>query len=109
MQSFNPELKVGMQAMVINTTKPENSHLIGRVVMVEALHDVGDSIQEWYVAGYNVLPLKHAMAIVTGLPTGKHHKEGYSTIQQRHLMPLPPLDDDIITEATAKPKETVKC
>lgn len=108
MQSFNPELKVGMQAMVINVHHPENTHLIGKLVMVEALLSVGESVQEWYDSAYTVLPLKFNMAIVTGVGTGKHHKDGYATFKQIYLMPLPPLDDDAIIEAT-QTKETAKC
>lgn len=109
MQGFNPELKIGMQAMIINVTQPQNAHLIGTMVTIEDLRGVGESVQQWYEDIYTVLPLKVDMAIVTGIGTGKHHKEGYSTIQQRHLMPLPPLDDDVIILATEKPKETEKC
>lgn len=109
MQSFNTELKVGMQAMIIGVALPENAGYVGKMVTIEALLDVGESVQQWYDEGYSVTPLKYAMAIITGLGTGKHHKPGYATIQQKYLMPLPPLDDDVIIEAAQKPKETSKC
>lgn len=109
MQSFNPELKVGMQAMIIGVHQPKNVHLIGKVVMIEALLAIGDSVQEWYVDTYTVSPLKYNMAIITGLSTGLHHKEGYSTIRQEHLMPLPPLDDDATIFANENVKEAEKC
>jgi hypothetical protein len=109
MESFNPELKVGMQAMIVGVAMPENAGHIGKMVTIAALCDIGESVQEWYDDNYNVLPLKYAMAIITGIGTGPHHKVGYATIQQKYLMPLPPLDDDAIIFANENVKETSKC
>lgn len=106
--SFNPELKVGMQAMVIGVHQPKNSHMIGKVVTVEGLADIGEVRDEWFTEMFHGVALKHVVALVTGL--GKTH--GFigecSLIQQKYLMPLPPLDDDVIIEAT-QIKETAKC
>lgn len=103
MESYKSELQVGMPAMIVGVHHPENSHFLGKVVMVEALMFIGESIQAFYKPDYAVLPLKMDMAVIVGIGTGKHHLEGYSTIQQKHLMPLPPLEEPSIDECTFTP------
>lgn len=109
MQGFNPELKVGMQAMIIGTHQPKNSHVIGKMVTIEGLGNIGELRDEWFNEIYIGTPLPRPLALISGIGTGAGIIDGHSTIQQKYLMPLPPLDDDVIVEATQKPKETAKC
>lgn len=111
MQSFNPELKVGMPAMVIGCAKPENRHVIGKMVTVEALFKQGDKVPAEFLsihAGPTQAFLSD-VAIVSGIHVNRALIENHAVINVKYLMPLPPLDDDVIIEATEKPKETVKC
>lgn len=107
--SFNPELKVGMLAMVINVRMPEHTRHIGKTVMIEDLADVGEIKDSWFTDEYQGRKLGASLALISGLGKTQGVNGNMSTIQQKHLMPLPPLDDDVIIEATQKPKETVKC
>lgn len=109
MQGYNPELKVGMPAMIINVRQMKNLHMIGKMVTVIDLADIGDVKDEWFTEKHHGVNLKVALALIDGVGDCAGVLNGYSTIQQAHLMPLPPLDDDVIIEATEKPKETVKC
>ena len=108
MQGFNPELKVGIPAMVVGVRDPKNSHIIGKMVVIEALCDAGLVPPEWYDPVF-VKDTDYSLALVTGLGDRRGHRKSCSTIQQRHLMPLPPLDDDAIIFANENEKETEKC
>lgn len=109
MESFNPQLQIGMQAMVINVHHEKNSHLIGKMVTVEALCDSGMVPGEWFNPVFENRKAEFALALVSGLGTAGGHKADCATIQQRHLMPLPPLDDDAIIFANENTKELEKC
>lgn len=122
MQSFNSELKVGMQDMIIGTGNPKNSWLIGSVVTVEEFWKVGQDVTDAYIgvreAGFNVVASDKCIALVlvsgcnrTGTTASGnfHMKAGFANLQEKNLMPLPPLDDDAIIESTETPKETSKC
>lgn len=115
MQSFNPELKVGMPAMVIGVLHPQNSHLIGKMVVVEALFSIGEIMPEsycsdsWIASGRKYNPFKKNVAIVEGCHINPAMKEPFALFDQKNLMPLPPLDDDAIIFANEEEKELVKC
>lgn len=108
MHSFNPELKVGMLAMVINVRLPEHVVHIGKTVLIEDLADAGEIKNDWYASEYQGIKLAVPLALISGLGKTPGVNGNMSTIQQKHLMPLPPLDDDVIIEAT-QTKETAKC
>lgn len=102
------EVKVGELAIVISTTHVANRGLIGRVVTVVAIAETAKERDDWYEPPRaNYLDFK--LALVSGLGPTSGVKDGHSIILVKHLMPLPPLDDDAIIEATEKPKETTKC
>jgi hypothetical protein len=112
MQGFNPELKVGMQAMIIGVRYPENAHKIGKVVTIEGLGSIGD-VPGWYSQPYSETKLTFDLALVSGIGPTPGILNGMSSIQQKYLMPLPPLDDDNFetdaSKSTKQPKEAVKC
>lgn len=116
MQSFNSELKVGMQAMVIGCKHPENSWIIGRVVTIEALFVIGESVPYEFRSPLGKLtpPERRGkfavdVAIVSGYHTNPYMAENHGISDRKYLMPFPPLDDDAIIESTETPKETSKC
>lgn len=109
MQGFNPELKIGMQAMIIGTHQPKNSHVIGKMVTIEGLGDAGELRDEWFNEIYVGIPLPRPLALISGIGTGAGIVDGHSTIQQKYLMPLPPLDDDDMIFANENTKELEKC
>lgn len=119
MQSFNPELKVGMLAMIIGCSKPENTYLIGTMVTVEAIMEMGETFPDQYLSQkakdalvqgrIKWTPFKRQTILVSGVNTHWTVKENHASFNPIHLMPLPPLDDDVIIEATETPKETSKC
>ena len=115
MQSFNPELKVGMQAMVIGCKQPQNSWVIGKMVIIEALHVKGGQTPDEFVSdlfkasGQAKGGYASNVAIVRGIHTNPAIIENHAVINQMYLMPLPPLDDDAIIFADEQTKETSKC
>lgn len=104
MERFNNKIEPGQPAMIIKTRQPENSYLIGRIVVVEALTQTGGTIPEQYVdkSQYETVNCKveGAIAASTGFKMNGI-AEGYMHIAQVHLMPLPPLPE----EELAKDKE----
>lgn len=120
MQLFNNMLAVGMQAIIMNTTKEENNDLIGKVVTVEALVDQGDNIaQYWDVPeGSEILANYGKQAvIVSGIPRqveaytrcGQHKiKYGYADLDAKYLMPLPPLSEKEMETENENQLETVE-
>ncbi|WOZ57555.1 hypothetical protein [Pseudomonas phage vB_PseuGesM_254] len=116
------KLEIGMPAMIIGSGKPENSWLIGSVVTVEGFWKIGQDVTDAYLgvkeAGYTVEVGSQCSSLVlvsSCKRTAKSGcgrflmKPGFANLQEKHLMPLPPLDDDAIIEATEKTKETEKC
>lgn len=108
MEGFSGKLEVGQMAMVVGCRDPRNSHVIGKIVTIEGLCDIGPVPPEWYNPVFEK-DTDINLALVTGLGSRGGHRENCSTIQQRHLMPLPPLDDDAIIFANENVKETEKC
>lgn len=111
MQGFNPELKIGMQAMIIGVRNPDNAWAIGKLVVIEAFVEVGECLPPEFTAQGFASTHKNPekMAIVSGVHTHYLVIENHANINIKYLMPLPPLDDDVIIEATQKPKELAKC
>lgn len=95
MEMFNDKIEVGMQAMIIGTRFPENSHLIGKIVVVECLTHKGEIMpQQFVVQDLEGLESKIEGAIVFSQDIklkGMH--PGYSHINRKYLMPLPPLKE----------------
>lgn len=114
MQGFNPELKVGMLAMIIGCKQPKNTWVIGKMVTIEALHESGENVpdefltKEFKAGGNDRSPFLSNVAIVRGIHVNTSIIEDHAVVSQMYLMPLPPLDDDVIIEAT-QTKETAKC
>lgn len=109
MQSFNPELKVGMQAMIVGTRLPEHSHHIGKIVTIEDLADAGEVKDAWFTPNHYNTTLSVSLALISGIGKTVGINGNMSTIQQKNLMPLPPLDDDDMIFANENVKETEKC
>jgi hypothetical protein len=110
MEGFNNKLEVGQPAMIINTRKPENRHLIGTVVKVEAFWTAGDDVTHFYKgATGNVRVLArdtgNLTVVVSGCGmTGKtsdhvyYMEPGWTNFDAKNLMPLPPLPEEEITK-----------
>lgn len=71
------DLEVGQLALIINTYYKSNNYLVGKCVKVLALHDMMPETD-----------------IVIPVAEIELEGSGDGFIQQRFLMPLPPLDDD---------------
>lgn len=108
MQSFNPELKVGDLAMIINTTQQKNAHLLGAVVMIEAFIAPGTIIPEQYTTREAKSSTEYKRAVVSGVHTEALLIANHATLNIKHLMPLPPLDDDATIFANENEKEAVQ-
>lgn len=106
MYQFNNQLEVGQLAMIINTRKPENRHLIGTVVTVEAFWHEGQDITEFYPgsakAGWKIVATggTDSLVVVSGCGyTGKTRdgqfsmEPGWTNLRSKYLMPLPPLEE----------------
>lgn len=119
---MNPELKVGMPAMIIGCRHPENSYLIGTVVMIEEIWEPGMDVTRWYIGAaenrcrITVKDTTLANILVSECKRTAHDAtqtfsmpNGYANLSPKYLMPLPPLDDDAIILHTETPKETEKC
>lgn len=111
---MNPELKVGMLAMVVGCRKPKNLNKIGKIVELEYEVPVSSFTEipsKYIIEGIRLAgPMTSACWVVKG--TDSHsgaYKEGFACFEARHLMPLPPLDDDAKLFNTETPKETEKC
>lgn len=108
---MNSELKVGMPAMIVGCLNPENSYKIGKVVELVYCIPISDFTilpKEFLIEGINVAgPLDNESWIVKGVDSHSEiYKEGYACFAAKHLMPLPPLDDDAKLLDTETPKET---
>lgn len=89
------ELQVGQPALVINVELEENRHLIGKCITVIGLHSKEEAQM--------VLGKEHANE-----PYATHRCHGglgRRWIRQRYLMPIPPLDDDILEQTNIKQPE----
>lgn len=97
MEGFNSKIEPGMQAMIIGTRLPENSHLIGRIVVVEALTQVGVGIPNQFIDkeffDEVVSKVEGAVAYMSGLKV-RGMETDYMHIAQKYLMPLPPLEEE---------------
>lgn len=103
MEMYNGEIKVGILAMIIGTRQVKNSHLIGKIVTVEALTSPGDKLQ-FAQEEFNGVCSKIEGAIVYALGIEVDGMlPGYSHINRKNLMPLPPLKE----ETKANQKEAV--
>ncbi len=112
MQSFNPELKVGEQAMIIGVHNQKNAHKIGKIVVIEGLANAGEVCDDWFTEIHMGVSLKYDLALVSGIGDTPGIVGGFSIIQQKYLMPLPPLEDPSIDDCTFTPivqKENAKC
>lgn len=110
---MNSELKVGMKALVIGCKHPKNSWIIGRMVTIEALCVMGESVPDEFRSPMAQLtpPDRRGkfvvdVAIVSGYHTNAHMAENHGISDQKYLMPLPPLDDDASIFHTETPTET---
>jgi hypothetical protein len=112
MQSFGGKLEIGMLAMVVNTCLEANKHLIGSVVTVEGFMEIGEILPAQFCVPGRRSSFKATERMVVASGCTSHVAvviENHACFDERHLMPLPPLDDDVIIESTEKPKETATC
>lgn len=112
MQGFNPELQVGMLAMIVGVKHQENAHKIGQTVVIEGLANVGEVRDDWFTEIHMGVALQHNLALVSGIGPTPGIVGGFSLIRQKYLMPLPPLEDPSIDDCTFTPivqKENAKC
>lgn len=115
MQGFNRELKVGMQAMIVGCKQPKNSWIIGKMVIIESLHEKGEKVPDEFLSddfkssGNDHSAFLSNVAIVRGVHMNTSIIEDHAVINQAYLMPLPPLDDDAIIFANENVKEAEKC
>ena len=79
------DLEVGKPALIINVEQSRNSHMIGKCVVPLQLLSVEESIDY-----FEEPDIKEPYAVI------KIGLEG--AIQQRFLMPIPPLDDHTYSE-----------
>lgn len=79
------ELQVGQPALIINVEYDRNRHKVGKCIIVDRLLSLEDSIQGVYGAE---------------VPYASYIDESQieNFIQQRFLMPIPPLGDDILEQ-----------
>ncbi|QPB10524.1 hypothetical protein QGX23_gp128 [Pseudomonas phage PN09] len=106
MESFNNRLEVGMLAMIIGCSQPENSSIIGKIVTVECLTQVGDNVRPFYEGGADpskpVVERSAGMVFATGVdapkrdPLSDNSYLARNTVRLRSqfLMPLPPLPEE---------------
>lgn len=95
MEMFNDRIEVGMLVMIIGTRFPENARLIGKIVTVEMLTHVGSEIPKELILG-DLEGVKSRIegAIVLSQDIGlTGMKPGYSHLNRKYLMPLPPLKE----------------
>lgn len=101
MNLFSNKLEVGMQAMIINTTKPENKSLIGKIIRIEAILEVGDDISEFYLHKGKVIENYPIWVICSGVSApvpctsanGAIMIPNHARFKKEHLMPIPPLEE----------------
>lgn len=75
--------------MVINVEKRTNEHVIGKTVIVDTLMSVDESKEWFWWRDADDVKEPYALIKLDGPLKG---------IRQRYLMPIPPLDDDILDE-----------
>lgn len=115
MQSFNQELEIGMMALIVGCKQPKNVWVIGRMVTIESLHQKGEQVPDQFLSdsfkgsGKGKTVFETNVAIVRGIHTNVSILEDHAVIDQKYLMPLPPLDDDAIIFANENTKELEKC
>lgn len=118
MQQFNNQLQVGQLAMIINTTKPENSELIGKIVTIEMLPALGEEVSHFYHVrkGRVVVEGDGNRAFCSGqtpphnapLSDGTPMIDNHVRLKREYLMPLPPLPEEENIEQMDKRLEGVK-
>lgn len=94
------ELQVGQPALVINVEFAMNSELIGKCVTVVRIMSLDESIDYFDRDDSYVNEPYTVIRIKGDLPDG--------AIRTRYLMPIPPLDDDILDETNIKQPEGEK-
>ena len=97
MEMFNDKIEVGIQAIIIGTRYPENAHLIGKIVTVEALYEKGEQLDHLFYPATKV-KAGHTLAHISagGLYlelNGGSMPNNESLLQPKYLMPLPPLKE----------------
>lgn len=103
MEGFNNKLEVGMQALVIGCSKPENLYVIGSVVTVEAILPKGSEMPKQFMSqlardliesGKNTWPpLEKDRIVVSGVHTSDLIELNHATFEPKYLMPIPPLKE----------------
>lgn len=102
MTPFNNELQVGQPALVIGCHHPENIGCIGRIVTIVDFVSKGDLLPSCYMKNYNRFGVeaKANLAVITGSGVTDDFImiDGHIFINVKYLMPLPPLDDDVLDD-----------
>jgi len=100
MEMYNDKIEPGALAMIIGTFQPKNSHLIGRVVLVEDIIPGGADLG-YLLEPYDIYVAATELVLISGLSgqtvTHRYSRmaEGVAVIDPKHLMPLPPLKEEV--------------
>lgn len=108
MEGFDSGLDIGVKAIVIGCLQPQNTHVIGSMVTVEAILLVGDEMPIQYMSefardiierGLGVWPkLTEDKVIVSGVNTSHLLADNHASFNPKHLMPIKPLPEEEITK-----------
>lgn len=107
---MNNDLQIGQPAIVIGCHHPENSWIIGKTVTVVDFIDNGAKMPDVYFTNGNPfdVPANANLAVVKGVCTAGEIIDNHSFIKPKYLMPIPPLDDDVLDEVECSPQQLVK-
>lgn len=107
---MNNDLQIGQPAIIIGCYNPSNSWIIGRVVTVVELISAGEKLSDEYFNGGNPFDITAPvnLAMVTGVNTELCIIDNHALIQQKYLMPIPPLDDDVLDEVECSTQQLEK-
>lgn len=96
--------------IIIGCHHPQNSGCIGRVVTIVDFVSKGDLLPDRYMRIENEhgVTAKAPLAVITGSGvTGDNVMiDGFIFINVKYLMPIPPLDDDVLDEVECTPRQT---
>lgn len=95
MEMFNNKIEVGMQAMIIGTRQERHACYIGKIVTVEYLTERRGEIPVQYLLEEFVPVTSSIQGAVVFLEeiSIEGMQPGYSHINRKYLMPLPPLKE----------------
>lgn len=93
-QQYDNKLSVGDLCLIIATSKPGNSFMIGKTIAVEGILEPGDSVPERY--GEFMLPCKKALTVASctaKLNSRTKMKDCFHLFLPKCLLPIRPMKD----------------